>query len=464
MGRRIEGSLRTKRLSDGHTAYQARIRGRAAVIGHSPYWNEAKARNLLDDVLVPAAKLGRDWWEMIARYDPAAAGLGAGTTDPAGPTFHEAAAEAQREKYSNCTNPRTRRAWWTPIEKHLLPFFAYKDPALTKPRLLAEVSRDLVTDFIDHKRAERDILRGLAADLATLEDWELRDHDHLAGLLGPERWLLLRRYGQVSKLGKYSLSSRGISDQEINRCLDRLREIVVVARLRHHRLSFNDPTIRQRIDGVTRGTFDRKWLFPRETEALLEAARRLDGRINRHGGPDYRDLDREGIITVLILAVPRISELCQLDWSHVYLSEGVFWLGKTKTKKGRMVHLVPAVRAVFERRLLQTGGKGLVWPTAKGTPRDKDNMRERIINPVVAEARRELAARGEYLPARVSAQTMRRTGVTYMAWAGWPARVAMAQAGQSTARMVLEVYQQPLPRDRVGKAKVRAWLGKWDAD
>ena len=84
----------------------------------------------------------------------------------------------------------------------------------------------MVTDFTLAKQAERQILRDLADVLAELDDAVLRDPGALAEQVDPREWELLQRYGQragrraVDKRGtggRISLSSRGLSNNEINR-------------------------------------------------------------------------------------------------------------------------------------------------------------------------------------------------------------------------------------------------------
>jgi integrase len=59
---------------------------------------------------------------------------------------------------------------------------------------------------------------------------------------------------------------------------------------------------------------------------------------------------------------------------------------------------------------------------------------------------------------RVTPHTFRRTYVTYLAWAGVPARREMSQAGHKDAKLTLQVYQQDFPDDPPALAQVKGWL------
>jgi len=59
-----------RRLADDRLAFDAIIRKRQVLIGYAPGWSRGRAQNLLDNVLVPRAKLGEPWWEKLERPAP----------------------------------------------------------------------------------------------------------------------------------------------------------------------------------------------------------------------------------------------------------------------------------------------------------------------------------------------------------------------------------------------------------
>lgn len=119
------------------------------------------------------------------------------------------------------------------------------------------------------------------------------------------------------------------------------------------------------------------------------------------------------------------------------------------------------LRMLVERRdRLDPRPGDFIWATAAGTRRDRNNVRNRLLAPVIRRADQLLIARGQRplprpagvaaewpqrAPPRVTPHTFRRTYLTYLAWAGRHQRFAMGQAGHKDAKLTLEVYQQPFP-------------------
>lgn len=91
--------------------------------------------------------------------------------------------------------------------------------------------------------------------------------------------------------------------------------------------------------------------------------------------------------------------------------------------------------------------------SAAGTRRDRNNVRNRLLAPVLELGAHLLEERGQRpLPARVDADggpsavrvtphMFRRTAMTYWAWADRNQRWATGQAGHKSAKMTLEAYQ-----------------------
>jgi integrase len=458
MPRDLSGSVLPRKLSDGRLSFDVKIRDRRVKLGEEPEWDVKRAKRLLEQVLVPAAKLKLDWWERIPA--PAGHARHAGSEMP---DFHSVASEYVHS-LSRYDNPNTRNAFVSPVVKHLLPFFAYLDADRTLARRLDEITGTLVTDFTIAKQAERQILREVSETLAEFDDADLRDPSQLAEQLDPREWELVQRYGQrggrrpvtgAGTGGRISLSSRGLSNNEINRCLTRLRSIFAFANDTHD-LSLKDPT-RHRF--LPRSDPPRAWLRPDQFQALLDAAAELDARPARgeyaHG--------RRSAVFVLGLAGPRVSEFANARWRDFRASEGVLHIPESKTSAGeRDIELHQEVlRALSERsERLAPRPADFIWSTATGTKRDRNSVRNRLLAPAIARADELLAERGqrplprpaglagaalEKTPPRVTPHTFRRTYLTYLAWAGRHQRFAMGQAGHKDAKLTLEVYQQPLP-------------------
>ena len=99
----------------------------------------------------------------------------------------------------------------------------------------------------------------------------------------------------------------------------------------------------------------------------------------------------------------------------------------------------------------------LVFPTSTGSRRDKDNARERVIRPVVAQANELLARRGETpLPEGVSAHKLRHTFASILYVRGEDPPYVMAQLGHTDAGFTLRVYAHAMRRDEGDKERLKA--------
>jgi integrase len=283
-------------------------------------------------------------------------------------------------------------------------------------------------------------------------------------------WELLVRYGQrggrlalaqalgPSASGRISLSSRGLSNNEINRCLSRLRDIIDLAR-EEWGVEIGDPTRKR---NLPRTDPPGSWLLPFQLEAVFDAADELDRR--RNAGPDYRSLGRRALVELLGLGGPRVSEVGNGRWQDLHLDAGAYFrIREAKTSAGRRdLRLHPMVCASLRarREAVRPSGEDYIFATASGTRRDRHSIRTRMLEPVLARAAELLADRSlPALPERVTAHTFRRTYLTYLAWAGVPLRRAMSQAGHKDAKLTLQIYQQDLPDNEAWLAQIQAWLG-----
>lgn len=457
MPRLLAGHVEPRILSDGSHAFYAKIRADRALLGREPQWSLERAERFLSTTLLPAAQLRQEWWALIPSTD---------AEDQAqGVTVWRAFTEYVEWRRTKSENANTRNAAESPVVKHLLPFFAFVDHGRTVERLLSEVDEALVTAFIQRKREERDILTDLAEKLSEATDQELQGIDELSASptvdLDGLELELLQRYGQQGGRfkpsdpdahGRISLSSRGLSAAEINRCLTALRTTITRAN-RRHGLQIPDPTLdmRLKVDAPSRN-----WLWPQHLEALALAARAMDSCSGReHNG-------REAAVWVFGLCGPRVHEFCGFDWTD--LSDAGLTVRKSKTDAGRRVVQVPTIaREALEAhrgRLGNPPDHTPIWPTATGRRRERNSVRTRLLEPVITQARVELETSGiqEPLPARVTPHTFRRTAATYWYWLGRDERTTMHEIGHRSSRLTLEVYAQPRPRDPRQKRLLTEWM------
>jgi integrase len=463
----LSGSILTRRLADDTLVVDVKIRAERRLLGPASEWSETRARRLLEHKLLPAAQLRQDWTALI----PGASNGSAGEATAA-LTVREAATDYV-EALSRYENPNTVYAYRYPVVKHLLPFLAYTDDERTADRALADVDEALMLRFVSAKQAERAVLQDIADTLAELDSDIRGDPELVKAQLDAEEWRLLCRYGQrgghhmvlePSASGLISLSSRGLSNNEINRCLARMRDIVRMAN-RRYKLGLDDPT---HGCSLPRADPSREWLHPAQMQALLDAAQTLDANPTQDA---YAHHGRHSAILALGLLGPRVSEFCAARWRDLS-AQGLF-IPEAKTSAGRRhLELPEIVRRSLEARraALDPRPSDYIWASAAGTRRDRNNVRNRLLAPVLELGAQLLEQQGQRpLPARVDADgnptavrvtphLFRRTAMTYWAWADRNQRWAMGQAGHKSAKMTLEAYQQTFPRDPDARAQVMAWL------
>jgi integrase len=203
-------------------------------------------------------------------------------------------------------------------------------------------------------------------------------------------------------------------------------------------------------------------------QALLDAAQMLDANPAQDA---YARHGRYSVVLALGLVGPRVSEFCAARWRDLS-AQGLF-VPEAKTSAGRRhLELPTIVRDSLDRRRAELDPRpsDYIWASAAGTKRDRNNVRNRLLAPVLELGAQLLDERGQRpLPARVDAEGIptgirvtphmfRRTAMTYWAWADRNQRWAMGQAGHKSAKMTLEAYQQTFPHDPDARAQVMAWL------
>ncbi|MDP9376175.1 MAG: site-specific integrase [Actinomycetota bacterium] len=172
---------------------------------------------------------------------------------------------------------------------------------------------------------------------------------------------------------------------------------------------------------------------PEQLAALLEACRLLDA------APSSRTTGRLPLVASMAFAGLRVGEACALRWRDVDLAEGRLVIGASKTDAGmREVALLGVLRDVLvDHKLARSGAApdDLVFPTATGATRDKDNVRERVLRPAVKRADVLLADRDlPPLPAGVTPHKLRHTFASILVALGRDPAYVMAQLGHTDPR------------------------------
>lgn len=175
---------------------------------------------------------------------------------------------------------------------------------------------------------------------------------------------------------------------------------------------------------------------------------------------------RRAIIATLGLAGPRVGELCLLDNQDVNLARSRFSIRDSKTEAG--VRLVDVHPALLDELSSYFAGRppapmdAPAFPTRAGTRRDRSNVLQRVVQPVVGRANAIRAERDEPpILAHVTPHTFRRTYITVMVAAGYDLPYVQAQVGHVDPTTTLAIYAQLIARhDRDElRAEIRALLG-----
>jgi integrase len=175
---------------------------------------------------------------------------------------------------------------------------------------------------------------------------------------------------------------------------------------------------------------------------------------------------RRAIIATLALGGPRVTELCLLDNLDVDLAKAKFHVRDSKTEAGvRSVDIHPRLLNELTSYRAYRGPAAIdapAFPTRSGTRRNKDNVRQTVIQPVVALANTIRAHRDDPpIRTHVTPHTFRRTYITYAIAAGFDIPYVQAQVGHSDPKVTLAVYAQVMrrpDRDQL-RAEIRALLG-----
>jgi integrase len=180
---------------------------------------------------------------------------------------------------------------------------------------------------------------------------------------------------------------------------------------------------------------------------------------------------RRAVIATLGLAGLRVTELCQLNREHVNLATSTIHVRDAKTAAGvRKVDIRPRLLdelSGYHAALGRRDMRAPAFPTATGGRRTKDNVRARVVLPVLRRAN-ELRAQRDQPPilAHVTPHTFRRTYITFMLAAGFDVPYVRAQVGHRDPAVTLAVYAQVIERpdrDRL-RAEMRQLLGDGAAE
>ena len=163
------------------------------------------------------------------------------------------------------------------------------------------------------------------------------------------------------------------------------------------------------------------------------------------------------MLATLVYGGLRISELLALEWRDVDLAGGRLRVRRSKTDAGvREVALLPVLRdelATHKANAGSTAPHQLVFPSAAGTPQDRNRVRARVLAKAIEGADEALIAEGLVpLPEGLTLHALRRTFASLLVALGRDPRHVMDQLGHTDPKVTLGIYAKPMPeehRDRL---------------
>jgi len=164
------------------------------------------------------------------------------------------------------------------------------------------------------------------------------------------------------------------------------------------------------------------------------------------------------LLATLAGAGLRIDEALSLQRRNVNTAKGTLTVARSKTDAGvRIVDLPPALRDELANYLDRSKFKkptDLVFPTARGTKDNRQNVRERLFMKAIERANVRLAEQKLDLLGDVRPHGLRRTYASLRTACGDDPVFVSRQIGHEDVRFTLNVYAQSVKRrDRMTEAE-----------
>ncbi len=258
---------------------------------------------------------------------------------------------------------------------------------------------------------------------------------------------------EVDRYRQAKVREGSLGSESINKTLGLLAQILEVA-VEYGYLERNPARGKRRRLKVTRlapiylDTAD-------QIAALLDAAGELDVR------PTARTAGRRALIATLVFAGPRAAEAARIRVRDVDLSTGrITILGTKSSAAARRIDILPVLRdelVAYKAELGPVAAGAPMFPTATGKSRTKDNIRQRVVEPVIERANELLAERGLMpLPEGLTAHKLRHTFASLLAACGEDPAYIMAQLGHTDPKFTLRVYTHLMRRRDGERERLRA--------
>lgn len=358
------------------------------------------------------------------------------TSDP-DPSFHDFASDWFAAKAAEIA-ANTASSYHNDLANHLLPFF--------KDHRLSQITIREVDRYRQQKVRE-------AAEISAV-----------AQRGKPRMVEIVDRRGR-----RYRRAERPLSARSINMHIALLGQILDMA-LDHGHLDSNPARGKRRRLKVTR---------PRPVHldsaehiaVLLEAAEQLDSgahavEVDDCRGRRYRRRERQtsgrrAAIAVLLLGGGRATATGALLWRDIDLANGRLTVGRDKTEAGmREVDMLPLLREILTEHKAasaKTGPDDPVFLASSGRPRDRHNLRQHVVEPVVRRADEMLAQRGaQPLPVGITPHKLRHTFASVLVAIGRDPTYVMAQLGHTDPAFTLRVYSHMMRRSPGERERLKA--------
>jgi integrase len=200
---------------------------------------------------------------------------------------------------------------------------------------------------------------------------------------------------------------------------------------------------------------------PPHLESAGQIATVLDAAAELDADPGWLIDDRLPVVATLVFSGLRVHEFAALRWGDLDFATSTIHVRHSKTPAGiREVRMLPALRGHLlphRDRSGHPGARELVFTTSRGGPRTKDNVRLRILRPVLAHAEELLEARGQAsLPPGITPHSLRHTFTSLLFAIGEDPVSVMSQLGHTDPAFTLRAYAHSMSRDDGERERLRA--------
>lgn len=216
----------------------------------------------------------------------------------------------------------------------------------------------------------------------------------------------------------------------------------------------------------------KRFLEPDMVIDLLDAAGEWEQEL-RERNQMHQVFGRRALLATLILAGPRVQELCVGRLADLDIHTEVLRVDRSKTEAGeRDIDLTAYLLGELRPHLADIpriigadpNPKTPIFPTRNGTARGSRPI-QRFLPEVVARANKERAKRNKLLiPEGLTPHDLRRTYACLCFWAGRELPYVQAQIGHKDGRMTLDAYAYATKKERIDKKLVAELMDFSDAD